>query len=75
MGGLSPASARTSSRICGGYGARTYTIRRRARERDPELVQKRVQETHEGLAVGNLANIRRAQAESPEQILRIEDGD
>jgi DNA-binding GntR family transcriptional regulator len=45
------------------------------RERDPELVQKRVQEIHEGLAVGILADIRRAQAESPEQIFRIEDGD
>lgn len=45
------------------------------RERDPELVQKRVQEIHEGLAVGILADIRRAQADHPEQIFSIEDGE
>jgi DNA-binding GntR family transcriptional regulator len=42
---------------------------------DPEAVQKRVQKIHEALAVGVLADIRRAQAEMPGHIFDIEDSD
>ena len=42
---------------------------------DPEVVQKRVQEIHEDLAVGVLADIRRAQSEMPGRIFDIEDSD
>ena len=42
---------------------------------DPEVVQKKVQEIHEMLAVRMLADIRRAQAEMPGQIFDIEDSD
>jgi DNA-binding GntR family transcriptional regulator len=42
---------------------------------DPELVQKRVQEIHEKLAVGVMADIRRARNEMPGQIFDIEDSD
>ena len=45
------------------------------RKSDPEVVQKRVQQIHEALAVGVLADIRRAQAEMPGQIFDIEDSD
>lgn len=45
------------------------------RSSDPELVQRKVQEIHEALAVGVLADIRRAQAETPGQIFDIEDSD
>jgi len=45
------------------------------RSGDPEQVQKKVQEIHEALAVGFMADIRRAQAEKPGQIFEIEDGD
>jgi DNA-binding GntR family transcriptional regulator len=45
------------------------------RDSDPELVQKGVQEIHEALAVGVLADIRRAQSEIPGQIFDIEDSD
>jgi DNA-binding GntR family transcriptional regulator len=45
------------------------------RERDSELVQKRVQEIHEALAIGILADIRRAQAENPNKICNIDDND
>ena len=41
---------------------------------DPELVQKRVQRIHEVLAVGVLADIRRARDEMPGEIFDIEDG-
>ncbi len=40
---------------------------------DPELVQKRVQQIHEALAVGIMADIRRAQDEMPGQIFDIEE--
>ena len=42
---------------------------------DPEVVQKKVQELHEGLAVGFMADIRRAQAAMPGKIFKLEDGD
>jgi DNA-binding GntR family transcriptional regulator len=41
----------------------------------PEQVQKKVQEIHEGLAVGFMADIRRAQTAMPGRIFRLEDGD
>lgn len=41
----------------------------------PEVVQKRVQEIHEGLAAGFMADIRRAQDAIPGQIFKLEDGD
>jgi DNA-binding GntR family transcriptional regulator len=45
------------------------------RSGDPEQVQKKVQEIHEGLAVGFMADLRRAQAAMPGQIFKLEDGD
>jgi len=41
----------------------------------PEVVQKKVQEIHEGLAAGFMADIRRAQDAMPGQIFKLEDGD
>lgn len=41
----------------------------------PEQVQKKVQELHEGLAVGFMADIRRAQAAMPGKLFKLEDGD
>jgi DNA-binding GntR family transcriptional regulator len=41
----------------------------------PEAVQKKVQEIHEGLAAGFMADIRRAQDAMPGQIFKLEDGD
>jgi len=41
----------------------------------PEQVQKKVQEIHEGLAAGFMADIRRAQDATPGQIFKLEDGD
>jgi DNA-binding GntR family transcriptional regulator len=40
---------------------------------EPEQIQKKVQEIHEGLAEGFMADIRRAQAEMPGQIFELED--
>jgi DNA-binding GntR family transcriptional regulator len=45
------------------------------RSSDPEVVQKRVQQIHEELAVGVLADIRRVQSEMPGEIFDIEDSD
>jgi DNA-binding GntR family transcriptional regulator len=41
----------------------------------PERVQKKVQEIHEGLAMGLMADIRRAQAATPGQIFNLADID
>lgn len=41
----------------------------------PEQVQRKVQEIHEGLAVGLMADIRRAQDAMPGQIFKLEDSD
>ncbi len=45
------------------------------RAEQPEQVQKKVQELHEGLAVGLMADIRRAQAAKPGKLFKLEDED
>lgn len=58
-------------RVCGAHEEYVEVLK----AGDPELVQKRVQQIHEVLAVGVLADIRRAQDEKPGEIFDIEDSD